>query len=381
MSNVTIGSYLKDLRLRKGYSLERLSSETKISLSILKKLEQNELSKLPNITYVKGYVQNCLKSLHTSYGQDIISIIDQTYRELGLMESKEIIRSNIEENEKKSEHDNNSTQQNHKIYNVESILSKNTLLGISLILVVITIFTFVKKIQVQNTQRHSVAIDLSDSTQPVQQNTIEKYVKIPDQKMPVINSTSTSTEIAATATPKIANTVESTPLATPAVVNVTFPKFEFKKISNLGITFQDENDNEKDLDSYTEEDRKRVTANKQNLFIKKTDGESWISYKKDNDPPRSTLLKKGQKFFITGDKLFITIGNTENLKIFFNGKIVSFTGSRGVKSFIFPVNEASNHSLPLFVRDSTDKLYFYEDYIPLMNQESSASSSEVPKQQ
>ena len=63
MMNNSIGAYLKDLRLRKGYSLERVSSETKISITILRKLELNELSTLPNITYVKGYVQNILKDL------------------------------------------------------------------------------------------------------------------------------------------------------------------------------------------------------------------------------------------------------------------------------------------------------------------------------
>jgi len=112
-----------------------------------------------------------------------------------------------------------------------------------------------------------------------------------------------------------------------------------------------------------------VVKGKQNIFITKIEGESWISYKKDQDPPRSTLLKTGQKFLINGDKIFLTIGNTRGVKIFYNGQAVQFNDNKGVKSFIFPLADANQYLLPLFVRDSKDKLYFYQDYIPLMNQE------------
>lgn len=372
MTDITIGSFLKDLRLRKGYSLERLSAETKISLSILKKLEQNDLPNLPNITYVKGYVQNCLKSLHNPYNTEVNDIIENTYHSLGLIEIKKTAVK--KENNLVNEITNQESKKDHKIYNLSSLISKNSILTICSLLIIIAIFSFVKKVQMQNKQRHSVAIT-STTQGSIEENKIENYVALPQQQMPTINSTTTVQ--VTQQTPE--NNVTPTPTSAPTQVqNTTFPKFEFKKISDLGISLQDES--EKDLDSYTEEDRKRVTQGKQNLFITKLDGESWISYKKDNEPPRSTLLKKGQKFFITGDKLFVTIGNTEKLKLYFNGKIVNFVGSRGVKSFIFPIDDASQHSLPLFVRDSSDKLYFYEDYIPLMNQESNAASSEARQQ-
>ncbi len=370
MTNPTIGSYLKDLRLRKGYSIERISAETKISLSILKKLENNELTAIPNITYVKGYVQNILKTLHVPFGRNEIDLIDKTYIGLGLMKDETPVQAEKpnpaptpQTSKPHFSNQPNTTQGN--IYNIESLKSKRIVLVIVSIFVLLGVFRFIQKINQQPDLRQT-------------------QVKSGPIVKPAVVDATASTTVAVVAnttaqvTPMPTPSVTATPVASPsptAIVTGIYPQFEFKKITNLAVTVNTTSAENTDVTVYTEEDRKKITPGKENVFVTKLEGESWISYKKNEDAPRSVLLKAGQKFLITGDKLFLTIGNTLGLKIFHNGQLVQFVDTKGVKSFIFPLADANQHSLPLFVRDAKDKLYFYQDYIPLMNQESNAASA------
>lgn len=387
MSNLNLGAYLKDLRLRKGYSLERLCTETKISLSILKKLENNELATLPNITYVKGYVQNILKTLHVTFGHQEMEIINKTYIDLGLLkptiplESVQSINTENNQSKAKSESSSYSTASNGSIYNIESLKSKRIVLSVLFVLIILGIFRFVQKINQQPDLRQSQA---QFTPSPEIGTTLAMNLsQTPTSEIAVIaQSTPTiSGEINPTIAPSLVPTGTATPLPTvdpskEATASSNYPRFEFKKITNLAVSIDSDAADNNNFEIYTAEDRRRTTTGKENVFVTKTEGESWITYKKNTETPKSFLLKTGQKFYITGDKIFLTIGNTLGLKVFHNGKLVRFADTNGVKSFIFPLTEATEHSLPLFVKDGKDKLYFYQDYIPLMNQEPTSASAE-----
>ncbi len=51
------GAFLKKMRQEKGWSLEKVSEETKILLSILKDLENDEYKNLPPPVYLKGVIK------------------------------------------------------------------------------------------------------------------------------------------------------------------------------------------------------------------------------------------------------------------------------------------------------------------------------------
>ncbi len=51
------GAFLKKMRQEKGWSLEKVSEETKILLSILKDLENDEYENLPPPVYLKGVIK------------------------------------------------------------------------------------------------------------------------------------------------------------------------------------------------------------------------------------------------------------------------------------------------------------------------------------
>jgi cytoskeleton protein RodZ len=77
----TIGKLLKKARDKKKVSLEDIAEKTKININILRSLEKEDLDKLPNKTYVKGFVKNyartvgintdeALQCLEHTYGND-----------------------------------------------------------------------------------------------------------------------------------------------------------------------------------------------------------------------------------------------------------------------------------------------------------------------
>jgi len=55
--NLLCGAFLKKMRQEKGWSLEKVSEETKILLSILKNLENDEYENLPPPVYLKGMIK------------------------------------------------------------------------------------------------------------------------------------------------------------------------------------------------------------------------------------------------------------------------------------------------------------------------------------
>ena len=58
-----LGDYLKQKRIDKNYTLEKLSQKTKISVNILKALESNDYGSLPSAAYIKGFVTSYVKVL------------------------------------------------------------------------------------------------------------------------------------------------------------------------------------------------------------------------------------------------------------------------------------------------------------------------------
>jgi len=70
------GELLKNRRLEKKLSLEEISSQTKIQLSILKNLEEGRLENLKNKTYTKGFLRQYAKALQMD-GDELIALFEK----------------------------------------------------------------------------------------------------------------------------------------------------------------------------------------------------------------------------------------------------------------------------------------------------------------
>jgi cytoskeleton protein RodZ len=58
-----IGARLKSAREERGYSLQELSSHTRINLGFLQRIEAGDLTGLPGIAFVKGFIRNYISVL------------------------------------------------------------------------------------------------------------------------------------------------------------------------------------------------------------------------------------------------------------------------------------------------------------------------------
>ena len=61
--NESIGAYLKRLRGQLGFTIQDISSKTKISQSYLENLENEEFASLPNDVFIKGFLRSYAKVL------------------------------------------------------------------------------------------------------------------------------------------------------------------------------------------------------------------------------------------------------------------------------------------------------------------------------
>jgi cytoskeletal protein RodZ len=75
-----IGNYLKEKREQRGISLEFICAQTKINFNILKALESTDLDQLPNVAYVRGFVQSYLRTINID-PDEAISILNQNFEQ------------------------------------------------------------------------------------------------------------------------------------------------------------------------------------------------------------------------------------------------------------------------------------------------------------
>ncbi|WP_457572245.1 helix-turn-helix domain-containing protein [Desulfovulcanus sp.] len=87
MTLLELGQKLKQEREAKGISLEQIQQKTKISVHILKAIEQGDTSLLPHPVYAKGFVQNYARNLGLDWrdiGEQFASLysVDDEYENL-----------------------------------------------------------------------------------------------------------------------------------------------------------------------------------------------------------------------------------------------------------------------------------------------------------
>lgn len=58
-----IGETIRDARMQRGVSIERLSQTTKISATILRALEAEELDRIPGGVFTRGFIRSCAREL------------------------------------------------------------------------------------------------------------------------------------------------------------------------------------------------------------------------------------------------------------------------------------------------------------------------------
>lgn len=75
----TVGQIIRSARLKRGFSIDQISSLTKIDSRYITALEEDDFSKLPSETFAKGFIRNLSQRLDLNPGE-LIAIFRRDYR-------------------------------------------------------------------------------------------------------------------------------------------------------------------------------------------------------------------------------------------------------------------------------------------------------------
>ena len=73
-----LGDFLREKRMAKNFTLEKISQKTKINLNILRAIEANDYQNLPSAAYIKGFVTSYSKTLGLDQAE-VHSKMEYTY--------------------------------------------------------------------------------------------------------------------------------------------------------------------------------------------------------------------------------------------------------------------------------------------------------------
>ena len=363
-----LGEYLKQKRIDKNFTLEKMSQKTKISVNILKSLESNDYEHLPSAAYIKGFVRSYVKILGLPL-EEAINKMEYTYLNvLGKpfpalnhtkLMSTQTQRSNSYQDETpQSPHD--------VIESGDSIIeSTKSILPVVIFGAVILLFvggykmiSSVVESEVNGQKTKDLGPRIESSSALLKEPNKTEEVNKPEA--PVATST---------AEPEVEESKQTTTEETPPVEPVkeepefqrNFPTVEFKKIRGKLFTVKTNAPENNDPAILPESIKDALNTNLQNVYIKAIDGNTWLSYKIDNNPIESVIINKGSDLFLQGNEMRIFLGNVNVTKIFYNNYLIEAPTKSGVKSLVFPEESNSKYQLPLFPKANDDILYTSEE--------------------
>jgi cytoskeleton protein RodZ len=362
-----LGDYLKQKRLDKNFSLEKLSQKTKISVNILKSLEANDYDHLPSAAYIKGFVSSYAKVLGMSLPETItkmeytyLSVLGKAFPALNHTTSMPA------QNKPKPLPAAEPTP--HEVIESSDSILENTKSALPIVILASVILVFfggyklvssIVENEVSGNKTSDTGLKIESSSALVRHQVIAK----PVEKVQVEATTDKPADATAVVEPPKEE-------AKPVVdFERNFPKIEFKKIKTKLFQVKSDSPDNEDQTLLPETIKSAVNSNLQNVYIRAHDGNTWVSYKIDNSPIESVIISKGSDLFIQGTEIRLFLGNVNVTKIFYNNYLIETPNKSGVKSLIFPEESNSKYMMPLFPKANDDILYTAEDYTKRMNLE------------
>lgn len=370
-----LGEYLKQKRVDKNFSLEKLSQKTKISVNILKLLENNEYDRMPSAAYIKGFVTTYVKVLGIPV-DEAINKMEYTYLNIlgkpfpALNHTKNMI-ANAPLSANAPKVDGEPTPTPHEV--IESgdsiIESTKSMLPIIIFGAVILVFIGGYKI-ISSVVESEVSDKTTKDLGPKIESSAALIHKPEAPKEPVKTETTaaTTTTTATTAPAPAAPVAEAKPQEVKPVQEFprNFPNIDFKKVKSKLFSVKTDAPENSDETLLPKQIKDSMNSSLQNVYIRAVDGNTWMSYKIDNNPIESAIISKGNDLFIQGSEIRIFLGNVNVTKIFYNNYLIESPNKSSVKSLIFPEESNSKYLMPLFPKAKDDILYTAEDYMKRM---------------
>lgn len=388
----TIGELLRETREASGLTLKQIATKTKINLSVLKSLENEDIQKLPNVTYVKGFVKNYAKAINLD--PDLaIKTLNKLYEVKEEVKPEQLenntvhVSSPVPELNLETKSETEAQVEEIKeglIVFIQSLFKKKVLFSAAAIIIFIIILKLIagwfsqlsneptadtiKKeatstTQIQTTPLPETALDitedLNEETKEVptqdlispQADTVVKTEVVAEELKPETIENEVP-EIAIKEDKVTTQVVETKKEPEPTKeIKVTSTKFPYKRFRPAPLKLFDaiaDAPEVKNPNLLPASIKASAIQGKQNIYIVADTADSWISYKVDNNPIKRYVLRKGRRVFIKGDRVLLFVGNYNETKVFYNNMYVSAQTSSGVKSLIFPPEAAKTLVLPMF---------------------------------
>lgn len=374
-SNVgLLGEYLKQKRIDKNYTLEKLSQKTKISVNILKSLEANDYDHLPSAAYIKGFVTSYVKVLGLPL-DEAINKMEYTYLNVlgkpfpALNHTKSMATPSPLVN-MRPEMGENAPTPHDVIESGDSIIqSTKSILPILIFGGIILLFVGGYKL-ISSVVESEVSEGKTKDLGPKIESS-SALVKQPEKKEEPKKTEPETTTATGNTPAQPATPAESKPEEVKVVEEFqrNFPTVEFKKVKGKLFSVKMDAAENTDEAVLPKAIKDSMNSEMQNIYIKAFDGNTWLSYKIDNGPIQSVIINKGNDLFLQGGEIRIFLGNVNVTKIFYNNYMIETPTKSGVKSLIFPEESNAKYQLPLFPKAKDDILYTAEDYIKRMNME------------
>ena len=362
-----LGDFLKQKRLDKNFSLEKLSQKTKISVNILKSLEANDYDHLPSAAYIKGFVCSYAKVLGISL-PETISKMEYTYLSVLGKAFPALNHTTTMPAQIKTKLAAIAGPTPHEVIESSDSILENTKSALPIIILASVILVFIGGYKLVSSIVENEVLG---------NKTADSGLKIESSaalvKHPVLETTAPKVEVSADGEKRAEGTADVAP--TPEEPKPSpdfernFPKIDFKKIKSKLFQVKTDAPENDDQTLLPDTIKSSINSGLQNVYVRAFDGNTWVSYKIDNNPIESVIISKGSDLFIQGAEIRLFLGNVNVTKIFYNNYLIETPSKSGVKSLIFPEESNSKYMMPLFPKAKDDILYTAEDYTKRMNLE------------
>jgi len=356
-SSFSLGNFLKQERESKGINIKSVSQSTKISTTNLEYLEEDNLAALPDKAYVIGYV----KSYSRLLGLDVnfcLELLNKTYQAQGSAPSDpQIVIPQAQ----------NSPQMDE-----QAPVGKIVAIVVMVIILLGLSWFFMNRSGETPETKEEVITEVSEDQSEAE------VVQTLNADTPLQDDISDQPIGEATPAPKeeIEEPIEEEPKVTETKKEE--PKEEEEK--------KEEEDQPKEerkfykmvmplyskdttMTAQTKEellpDNFKVVPQEgiQAVFITATNGDSWLTYKSDNDPIKKFVLRKGRSLLFRAKEAQVFLGNLSAVKIFLNNEPLNVTSPSGVKSLIFPQEKAGDYVTPLFIYKKNGSVITSKEWI------------------
>lgn len=356
--NQTLGAYFKTERNKKGVSLKNISQNTKISHTNLEFLENDNYAKLPNKTYVYGYVKSYAKTLG----------LDQNH-------CLELARKHYDsdKNEVVLDSHKNSIQEPSSQFNAKFLVFLLVFIALSAAVflfsrgnkdkeVVTTpkpVTPAIKVVTSQTPLKTEALTETENESEATADEKIEEPLQTNETKPDVVKTIKKEEPIKIEPKKKEAAIVEKVEPKKEEPKKVETTKVDKKEEPQKEIDFTpiasnlytiDSSKSQSDIDAIIPARFKNaIISGYQNVFITASNGNTWLTYKSDDKPIKKFVLKEGRNLLIRGKEIRLFLGNINAIDVFLNNKPLSLKSSSGVKSLVFPQENGKKYKLPLFI--------------------------------